>query len=130
MANDEWMVTLKDGNEIDARVAMGNLNVLRGMDKRQGDLRLLYQHAIGHLLELPTHLKEAFCTNGVLLPSMKAVLVNGIRKTNDGISVVDPFTENPNNKHVLQTVKDARKINYKRLIVDQRGDKGSPGPRI
>ena len=126
MDQREWIVDLKDGTSIDARQALAEMALLQQTLKKDPVLiDLLYAVAKGEEHEVPADRLEGFFpVNGEIRGATKLVLVNSVKQTPEGLSLDDPFMNTPENRHVLETVKQNRGYFLQHLFPDDRGSSG------
>ncbi|MCA9187840.1 MAG: hypothetical protein R3E01_36340 [Pirellulaceae bacterium] len=117
MSDDEWIVTLRDGTRLDARIAVAELATLKMENARHPDVvEELYAIAQGESVETSPEIKATFFMAGELHPTFKALLISGATRVATGIAFGDPFEHNDRNDHILQTIKENEPIQKKRFV--------------
>jgi len=117
LADDEWIVTLKDGTKIDARDALAALAVLRNENQKHPDnIKQVFAVASDPSTDVSQEVQKGFFENGRLLEPTKKIILNAAIVSDNGIQIDDPFECTPNNDHVLNTVRENRPILERRFL--------------
>ena len=123
---NEWTVRLKDGTELDGRVAQATLNSIRQEATTNEELvARLYDYAQGQTDDLQEFPRRYF-TDGQLRTAVKAILLNGVQRHDSGVAIHDPFGNDSDTQNVLETMHQNRAIFQQRLIDEINGPDNQP----
>lgn len=119
----EWQVTLKDKTIVhggDAKVTYEELQFAFQRDPKV--VQQLFELAIGERTDVPKTVKRDWLITDGLRPTLRAVLLNSVSRTSEGIQLNDPFEGTAENRHVLETLAEARRTNVPRYLRHILGD--------
>ncbi len=119
VAENEWTVTLKDGTKVDGREAQSELICIGiEIDSDPELVDRIREHAAGRC-DCPQNVRDklegSYFVKGELRPVVKAILLNGVERTSQGLRVADPYLHCPETDHVLNTMAENQPIHVERL---------------
>lgn len=129
LADDEWLITLRDGTQVDGREVVADLRMLQTVIEREsGSLALLHAHAHGEPIRSTKKWLEIFVRDGSLDPTVKAIILNGVEDGEAGLELREPWDDTDKNRNVLSTVADNRGIFLGRLMDELRDQSDEQNP--
>lgn len=125
---NEWNVLLRDGSQVDGRVAEADLSVLRSLAQSDNSLlaRLysLCQHDHEPDAELAKKYNQVFFVDGKLIPDTLVLLRNAISlNRSNQYEIVSPYEATEDNRNVLETIKLNEPI-FEERLARMRIDRG------
>lgn len=116
---DEWTVRLKDGSEVDGRIAEATLNLLKQELASNPDrIRQLVEISgcdVVEQSEFGKILEGSYFANGELRPIVRALLLNAATTTSSHITFNDPYGDDQKTRSVLAMIAANQRIFEERL---------------